>query len=894
MASHLSIRHFNFQLKPRPPFFLFKASPSLFFGTVSTFAPKNQQTTPFYKKTFSHIFQECAKERALEPGKQAHARMITHGFKPTIFVANCLLQTYIKCSRLECASKVFDRMSERDTVSWNALISRYSGSGQLGSAQSIFDSMPERDVISWNSLISCYLQNGNFSKAVDIFLMMGRDDFVDYDETTFAVVLKACSGLEDYAFGHQVHAVVVKSGFEDDVVTGSAILDMYAKCKSLEESLQFFDSMPVKNWVSWSAIIAGCVQNNEHANGLHLFKEMQREGVGVSQSIYASVFRSCASLSNSRFGCQLHGHALKNNFGADTIVGTAMLDMYAKCDCLINARKVFDLLPNHNLQSHNALITGYARSDRGFEGLRLFLLLLKSGLGFDEISLSGAFSACSVIKGHLEGIQVHGLAIKSPLCNNICVANAILDMYGKCGALWEARKIFDEMEIRDAVSWNTVIAAYEQNKNEETPLLFVSMLRSRMEPDEFTFGSVLKACAGERALGYGKEIHGRVIKSGMGLDSFVGSVLVDMYCKCGVVDEAEKLHEKMEEQTLVSWNAIISGFSSIEQSDGAQNFFSRMLEMGIKPDNFTYATVLDTCSNVANVGLGKQIHAQIIKQDLQSDVYIISTLVDMYSKCGNMQDSVLMFEKSSKRDFVTWNAMACAYAHHGHGYEALRIFEQMKVEKVSPNHATFVAVLRACAHVGLVDEALLYFSLMKTEYKLEPQLEHYSSMVDILGRSGRLSEALKLIEEMPFEADDVIWRTLLSICRMNGNVEVAEKAASALLKLDPQDSSAYVLLSNVFADAEMWGEVSKMRRIMRVGGMKKEPGCSWIELQSEVHMFLVGDTAHPRCEEIYENLNLLKGEMKMDYDDELYGELMTSDEVMVDENQKLYALVSGL
>ncbi|GFP81855.1 pentatricopeptide repeat-containing protein at3g02330 [Phtheirospermum japonicum] len=350
----------------------------------------------------------------------------------------------------------------------------------------------------------------------------------------------------------------------------------------------------------------------------------------------------------------------------------------------------------------------------------------------------------------------------------------------------------------------------------------------------------------------------------------------------------------MEEQTLVSWNAIISGFSSIEQSDGAQKIFNCMMEMGITPDNFTYATVLDICSNVANVGLGKQIHAQIIKQDLQSDVYIISTLVDMYSKCGNMQDSVLMFEKSSKRDFVTWNAMACAYAHHSHGYEALRTFEQMQLEKISPNHATFVAVLLACAHIGLIDEALHYFGLMRVDYKLEPQLEHYSSMVDILGRSDRLNDALKLIEEMPFEADDVIWRTLLSIRRMHGNVEVAEKAASALLKLDPQDSSAYVLLSNIYADAEMWGEVSKMRRIMRLGGMKKEPGCSWIELQSEVHMFLIGDKAHPRCEEIYENLNLLTGEMKMDCYGELYGVLMISDEVMIYEKQKLCVLVSGL
>ncbi|XP_022844768.1 pentatricopeptide repeat-containing protein At3g02330, mitochondrial [Olea europaea var. sylvestris] len=849
------------------PFLVLPKLPLNNFASVSIYrfstVTKATQLPSIYRKTFSHIFQGCSSQRALDPGKQAHARIIISGFKPTIFVTNCLIQMYIRCCRLDCANKVFDQMSQRDTVSWNAMIFGYSISGKMGVAQASFDMMPEKDVISWNSLISGYLQNGNYLKAVEIFAVMRREDFF-YDETTFAVILRACSGLEDNVLGVQVHGIVVKLGFDSDVVTGSAILDMYGKCKRLDESLCFFDQMPERNWVSWSALIAGCVQNDEPVGGIELFKEMQRVGVGVSQSTYASVFRSTAGLAALRLGSQLHGHSLKNNFGVDVIVGTATLDMYAKCNNLDDARKVFNLLPNHNLQSYNALITGYARCDRGFEALQLFLHLLKAGLGFDEISLSGAFSACAVINGFLEGIQVHGLATKTPFQSNVCVGNAILDMYGKCGSLVEARCVFDRMKTRDAVSWNSIIASCEQNKcEEETLLLFTWMLQSRMEPDEFTYGSVLKACAGRQALNSGREIHGRVIKSGMGLDTFVGIVLVDMYCKCSVIEDAEKLHHRMEEQTTVSWNAIMSGFSSHEQSEGAQICFSKMLEMGVKPDNFTFATILDSCANLATVGLGRQIHAQIIKQDLQSDVYINSTLVDMYSKCGNMQDSRLMFDKSPNRDFVTWNAMVCAYANHGLGEEALQIFEKMQIQNVRPNHATFVAVLRACAHICLVERGLFYFNSMQTDYGLDPQLEHYSSMVDILGRSGQVTDALKLIEEMPFEADDVIWRTLLSICRMHGNVEVAEKAASSLLQLDPEDSSAYVLLSNIYADAEMWTEVSNMRKVMRYSRLKKEPGCSWIEVLSEVHMFLAMDKAHPRCREIYENLDILISEMRL-------------------------------
>nr|POE58877.1 pentatricopeptide repeat-containing protein [Quercus suber] len=377
-----------------------------------------------------------------------------------------------------------------------------------------------------------------------------------FDHTTLAVVLKACSLMEDVDLGIQIHGNAVQRGFNNDVVTGSALVDMYAKCKKLADSIRVFHEMPEKNWVSWSAVIAGCVQNDQFIKGLEVFKKMQMAGAIVSQSIYASVFRSCAGLSAFRLGMQLHGHALKANFGSDVIVGTATLDMYAKCDSMPDAQKVFNSLTNRSLQSYNAIIVGYTRSNQGFRALELFLLLHKSGLGFDEISLSGAFKACAVIKSHLEGLQLHGLAVKSSLRSNICVANAMLDMYGKCGSLFEACFVFDEMGRRDAVSWNAIIAAHEQNEiREETLSLFLSMLRSRMEPDDFTYGSVLKACASQQALNCGMEIHKRIIKSGMGLDVFVASALVDMYCKCDidfVLDEGtEELKEQEELRSCV-------------------------------------------------------------------------------------------------------------------------------------------------------------------------------------------------------------------------------------------------------------------------------------------------------------------------------------------------------
>ncbi|KAL9226480.1 hypothetical protein vseg_002288 [Gypsophila vaccaria] len=756
-------------------------------------------------------------------------------------------------------------MAQRDVVSWNSMIGGYAGVGLVESAQWFFDSMPERDVVSWNTLISCYLQSRDCWKCVDIFVEVVRGG-VCFDHATLAMILKCCSLIEDYKLGVQVHGRAVKSGFGDDMVTGSALVDMYSKCRYLDESLRFFFEMPEKNWVCWSAVIAGFVQNNRFSDALELFKEMQRQGVGVSQSTYASVLRSCAGIPSLGLGCQLHAHTLKTNFGTDIVVSTATLDMYAKCQRLVESRKVFNSMPQRSVQSYNAMLVGYVQSNQGSEALLMFQYLRETDLSFDEVTLSSALSACAVTNNLSAGCQLHGLVMKYNFRFNVCVANSLLDMYGKCGAVIGAQGVFNEMQRRDAVSWNAIIAAYEQNgRGEETLRQFSLMLANGVEPDQFTYGSVLKAAASKQHDTCGIEVHGRVIKSGMGYDSFVGSTLVDMYCKYGMMEEATKLHDRLDQQNMVSWNAIIWGFLLQDKNEEAQSFFAWMLEMGIEPDNFTYATVLDACANMATVGLGKQIHAQTIKYHLQADSYIVSTLVDMYSKCGNMQDSQQIFERSSERDFVTWNAMICGYAYHGFAEEALKIFEDMKREKVKPNHATFVAVLRACGHMGLVDKCWDYFRSMWS-YGLDPQLEHYSCMVDILGKCGQIRKALKLIEDMPFEADDVIWRTLLSVCKMYGDVEdleIAEKAADAILRLDPHDSSVYILLANIYADAGMWDKVSRLRKTMREYKVKKEPGCSWIEVAGDTHTFLVNDKAHPSREAITEELTLLYGEMSL-------------------------------
>ncbi|KAK8937189.1 Pentatricopeptide repeat-containing protein [Platanthera zijinensis] len=818
---------------------------------------------PFVKINFSRLFQQCSQLQNTAAVRRAHARMITIGFIPTIFVANCLIHAYIRCMVLDNARKVFDELSHRDIISWNAVISGYTQNGLMREAQTLFNAMPDRDAVSWNSMMSGYLGNGNLNDSAVVFSAMMKIGTERPDRTTIAVILKLISALEECGSGIQVHVIAVKAGLDSDVVAGSALVDMYAKCRSLGDALRFFGEMPQKNSVTWSAVIGGCARNDRFRDALRMFVNMQREGIETSQSSYASIFRSCAGLPCLEAGKQLHGHALKSNFISDVVVGTAALDMYAKCHSLRDAVEIFRRLPNRSLQTFNAMLVGFLRNDRGIEALNLFMFMNNiSHIIADEISFSAALSACAEHKAHSQGMQIHCLALKSPHGLNVCVMNAVLDMYGKCGDVISSRRVFEGLDDKDEVSWNALITALEQNGlYKETLAQFNQMVSWGLDPDDFTYGSVLKACTALQSPGFGMAIHDKIIKSGLGSDSFVGSGLIDLYCKCGMLEDAEAIHRRIESVTTVSWNSIISGFSLQNESEEAQKLFSQMLGMGLQPDNFTYATILDTCANLAVIGLGRQLHAQILKQELHEDVFISSTLVDMYAKCGNMQDSLLIFEKMSKRDFVSWNAVICGFANHGLVLESLSMFESMKAENVTPSHATFVAVLRACGHAGLVDEGRRYFESMHGCYNLEPHLEHYSCMVDLIGRCEGVHEALGVINGIPYEADAVIWRALLSACQIQGNAEVAELALKEILVLEPDDSSACILLSNIYAKAGRWDEVSRMRKMMRSGGLKKEPGCSWIEVENKMHAFIAGDHAHPSSDHMFNILDSLVGEM---------------------------------
>lgn len=388
------------------------------------------------------------------------------------------------------------------------------------------------------------------------------------------------------------------------------------------------------------------------------------------------------------------------------------------------------------------------------------------------------------------------------------------------------------------------------------------MLSDGLRPDQFTFASVLSACASLLDLRWGKKVHSHSIITGFEKDVFVGSALVDMYIKCDNIDNAFKVFDKMPERNVVSWTAMMVGFAQKGYGDKALSHFSQMHCAGMKPDELTFASVLSACASLTALEQGKQVHVHIVRSGYEAFVGVSNALVTMYAKSGSIDDAEQVFKKMLVQDEVSWTALVVGYAHHGLAKEALEVFDEMLSKGMSPDHVTFIGVLSACNHAGLIDEGCRYFDSMTKCHQITPKVDHYACMIDLLGRSGRLNEAETLIDNMPFEPDATVWGALLSACRTHGNVDVGKRAAEKLFELEPRNAATYVQLSNTYAAAGRWDDAARVRRMMKERGVKKVAGCSWIEVKSKWHAFVAGEKSHPQLKEITEILKKLSGKMK--------------------------------
>ncbi|KAJ7237493.1 hypothetical protein O6H91_Y445400 [Diphasiastrum complanatum] len=409
---------------------------------------------------------------------------------------------------------------------------------------------------------------------------------------------------------------------------------------------------------------------------------------------------------------------------------------------------------------------------------------------------------CSRRKALAEGKQVHALIVQSVLDSNIFLANNLVRMYSKCGSVLHAHKVFSNMPQHDVYSWTAIISAYaDRGEVEEAINLFHQMQETGLAPDKVLFVPLLKACARLAALEQGRQLHSAIIERGFQSDVIVGNTLVNMYAKCECTEDARELFDNMSDRDVVSWNAMIAGYAQNGLGKEALALYEQMKQEGVQPDNVTVVLLLKACASLAALEQGKHLHSEIIKRGFQSDVVVGNTLVDMYAKCGCTEDARELFDNMSERDVVSWTAMIAGYAQNGLGMEALALFEQMQREGTKPNEVTYISVLSACAHSGLVDQGRYFFDSMCKTHGVTPTKEHYACMVDLLGRAGCLADAELFINKMPIQPNSVVWMTLLGAARNRGHAEIGRRAFDRVVKLEPKNAAPYVLLANIYAAA---------------------------------------------------------------------------------------------
>ncbi|XP_008242743.1 PREDICTED: pentatricopeptide repeat-containing protein At1g08070, chloroplastic-like [Prunus mume] len=559
----------------------------------------------------------------------------------------------------------------------------------------------------------------------------------------------------------------------------------------------------------------------------------------------------CSTMSELK---QIHAQLLRTGLFFDAFTASKVVAFSALegSGSLHYARLVLTQIPNPTTYTCNSVIRGYTNKDLPREAIFFYQEMIIQGWVPDRFTFPSLFKSCGDL---WEGKQLHCHSTKLGFVSDSYIQNTLMNMYSNCGCLISARKVFDKMLEKSVVSWATMIDAYAQwDQPIEALKLFDKMESESVGPNEVTLVNVLTACAKARDLKMAKRVHQYIEEYGFGNHLKLNTALMDVYCKCGCVLFARDLFDKMPEKNLFSWNIMINGHVEDSNYDEAFLLFREMQLKGEKGDKVTVVSLLLACSHLGALELGKWLHAYIEKEKIEVDVALGTTLVDMYAKCGSIDGALEVFRKLPEKDVMTWTALISGFAMCGQGKKALEHFHEMQMSGVKPDAITFVGVLAACSHAGLVDEGILHFNSMHEVYGIQPSIEHYGCMVDILGRAGRIAEAEELIRKMQMPPDRFVLGGLLGASRVHGNLEAAERAAQQLLELDPDDDGAYVLLSNLYSSMKRWEEAKRIRELMAERNVKKAPGCSLIEVDGIVHEFVKGDSSHPQSTNIYEML----------------------------------------
>ncbi|KAI5062783.1 hypothetical protein GOP47_0023322 [Adiantum capillus-veneris] len=858
----------------------------------------------------------CSKQKDTGKGSILHADILKRGLLSNIFIGNALLNVYAKCGALAKAQLVFDELLFKTIVSWTtvisgycqhgyceqalscfhqmqlggffpnkvtflsilkacggmgairrgeeiheeiarrgllmndnvlgtALVDMYAKCGALARAQLVFEELPGRDIVSWNVLLAGYIQHGYSEVALNYYKQIKSEGLVA-NCITFACLLRACGCTGAADIGTEIHNEIAEMGFlRNDGLLGAALVEMYAALGLISKAQEVFEELLTRNAACWNVLIAAHSEYGQFEEALKCFDVMKLEGVTPNEITFACTLRACGEIGADGKGEELHDEIVRKGLlGKDDVLLTALVHMYVKCGSMSVAQQVLDKFSVQDVVSWNALITGYCQQGFCTEAFNCFQAMKRKGISPSSITFACLLKACSISDALEKGKMIHLEIVRGGLLEKVgALGNALVDMYGKCGDLAMAQQVFDQLPMQDVVSWTALIAGYSQHGQSQKALCcFQLMKHVGFSPDAVTFSCVLYACASIKDIEKGKEIHEEISREGLlEKDNVLAAALLDVYAKCGAFSLARQVFDQLPVRDVVSWNVLLAGYCEHGRSEEALECFDQMNHEGVSPDAVSFVLVLKVCGSTGASVKGEEIHAEMVREELLEKVGILgSVLVDMYAKCGAVSKAQEVFEELPERDVVSWTALIAGYAQTGRHDFVFHLLKKMIEEGIEPNVVTLLVVLSACSYSGLEDHGQMFFEDIKMS-STGPTFKHYTCMVDLFGRMGKLSKAVDMIKKMPSSDHLPMWFALLGACQKWGDAKLALLAFNSAVELDDKSPVPYLFMSKIYAAAGMQEEAKKLEAIV---ASEKLP------ISGYCHPHLLGVEANILCDVI--------------------------------------------
>ncbi|XP_061352163.1 pentatricopeptide repeat-containing protein At1g53600, mitochondrial [Gastrolobium bilobum] len=666
-------------------------------------------------------------------------------------------------------------------------------------------------LIQCNTQIAENGRNGNVKEAETIFRMMPRKNTVSWTAM-----------LTAYAQNGQIESArkVFDEIPEPTTASYNAMISAYIRngC-NVGEAYKLFSVLGERNFVSYAAMITGFVKAGNFNRAEELYREAPHEFRDpVCSNALINGYLKMGEVNEALRVFEKMGER-------DVVSWSAMVDGLCRDERVAGARNLFDRMPERNVVSWSAMIDGYM--EKGFfqEGFYLFLDMRKEGLvGVNSTTMTIVLKACGSCGRMPEGMQIHGLVSRMGFEFDNVLSNSIITMYCMFGCTHMASKIFCTMSNKDNVTWNSLISGYVHNNEVEAAY--------------------------------------RVFERMPEKDLISWTAMITGFTKSGRVAKAIELFDMLPEKDDFVWTAVISGFVNNKEYEEALHWYAQMNRQGCRPNPLTMSSVLAASAALVALNQGLQIHSCVLKMNLEYNLSVQNSLISFYSKCGNVIDAYRIFIDVTEPNGVSYNSIINGFAQNGLGEDALSIYKKMRSEGLEPNHVTFLAVLSACSHAGLIEEGWNLFNTMKSHYGIEPEADHYACIVDLLGRAGLLDEAIDLIRSMPLKPHSGVWGAILGASKTHLRLDLAKLAAQHITELEPANATPYVVLSSLYSAAGKKIEGDLVRKTKNLKGIKKNPGCSWITMKDEIHLFLAGDQSHKNIEEIKATLLTMDKEMQ--------------------------------